>query len=139
MNTGNAGQFAYWNGPNGQGWAKQQQKRDRDHAPLTKALLELAAPQAGEHVLDIGCGSGTTTLALAERVGPAGRVLGIDISAPMLAVARSRAATHSNIELVEGDVTDYAFKPRSFDLGFSQLGVMFFADSVAAFRNIHGA
>jgi len=139
MSAGSAGQYAYWNGPNGQGWAKQREKRDRDHGALTNALLQLAAPQPGEHVLDIGCGSGTTTLALAERVGPKGGVLGIDISAPMLAVARERAAAHSNIALIEADATDYAFRPHSFDLGFSQLGVMFFPDPVAAFRNIHGA
>lgn len=139
MSAGSAGQYAYWNGPNGQGWAKQREKRDRDHGALTNALLQLAAPQPGEHVLDIGCGSGTTTLALAERIGPKGRVLGVDISAPMLAVARDRAAAHSNIELIEADATDYAFRQHSFDLGFSQLGVMFFPDPVAAFRNIHGA
>jgi SAM-dependent methyltransferase len=139
MSAERDGQYAYWNGPNGQGWAKQREKRDRDHAALTRALLEFAAPQSGEHVLDIGCGSGTTTLALAERVGPNGRVLGIDISAPMLAVARTRAASHGNVALVEADATEYAFQPRSFDLAFSQLGVMFFADPIAAFRNIHGA
>jgi SAM-dependent methyltransferase len=139
MNAEKEAQFAYWNGPNGQGWAKQRDKRDRDHAALTKALLELAVPQNGECVLDIGCGSGTTTMALAERVGPTGRVLGIDISAPMLAVARSRAASQKTVELVEADATDYAFEPHSFDLAFSQLGVMFFADPVAAFTNIHGA
>ena len=137
MSSGNTGQLAYWNGPMGQGWAKQREKRDRDHAALTKALLEIAAPQPGEQVLDIGCGSGTTTLALAERVGAKGRVLGIDISAPMLAVARNRAAEHRNVELVEADATAYPLQPRSFDLGFSQLGVMFFPDPVRAFRNIH--
>jgi len=139
MSAGGGGQFAYWNGPMGQGWAKQREKRDRDHAALTKALLELSAPQRGQHVLDIGCGSGTTTLALAGRVGPTGRVLGVDISAPMLAVARSRAVADSNVEFVEADATTHPFVPHSFDLGFSQLGVMFFPDPVAAFTNIHGA
>ena len=140
MTSGSGGQFAYWNGPMGQGWAAQREKRDRDHAPMTKALLEAAAPQPGEHVLDIGCGSGTTTLALDERVAPNGRVLGVDISKPMLAVARRRAAeTGSTAEFVDADITDHPLRPRSFDLAFSQLGVMFFPDPVAAFRNIHGA
>jgi ubiquinone/menaquinone biosynthesis C-methylase UbiE len=68
-----------------------------------------------------------TTLALAERVAPEGRALGIDISKPMLAVARSRAAeTGNTAEFVEADITHYALPARSFDLGFSQLGVMFF-------------
>jgi SAM-dependent methyltransferase len=140
MSADRDAQYAYWNGANGQGWAKQQEKRDRDHTALTKALLEIAMPQPGEHVLDIGCGSGTTTLALAERVGANGRVVGIDISKPMLNVARGRgAASHSIAEFLEADATDYAFEPGSFDLAFSQLGVMFFADPVAAFRNIHSA
>ncbi|HXJ03405.1 MAG TPA: methyltransferase domain-containing protein, partial [Micropepsaceae bacterium] len=118
-----------------------REKRDRDHAFLTATLLDRAQPRPGEHVLDIGCGSGTTTLKLAELVAPKGYVLGIDISRPMLSLARRRAtAAKSNAQFAEGDVTDYyEFEPQSFDLGFSQLGVMFFADPVAAFRNIHGA
>jgi SAM-dependent methyltransferase len=136
LSAGNAGQIAYWNGPIGKVWAKEWQKHDRNHAEITKALLALAKPQAGEHVLDIGCGSGTTTLALAERVGRNGHVLGVDISAPMLTVARARAAAESPAEFIEADVSEYALEPQSFDLAFSQFGVMFFADPVAAFGNI---
>ena len=141
MSAGNADQLAYWNGPIGEVWAKAREKRDRDHAPLTEAVMELAAPRPGEHVLDVGCGSGTTTLLLAERVKPKGYVLGIDISRPMLSVARRRGvAAKSSAFFVEGDVTDYhEFEPQSFDLAFSQLGVMFFADPVAAFTNIRRA
>ena len=138
--SGNAGQIAYWNGPIGENWAAQQVKRDRDHAPITQAVLELAAVQPGERILDIGCGSGTTTLLLSERVGASGKVLGVDLSTPMLDVAQRRArAAGSSAKFVKADVTDFAFEPQSFDLAFSQFGVMFFADPVAAFRNIHGA
>ncbi|HEX3486795.1 MAG TPA: methyltransferase domain-containing protein [Micropepsaceae bacterium] len=141
MTTDNAGQIAYWNGPNGEMWAKLREKRDRDHAFLTDALLDRSNPRPGERVLDIGCGSGTTTLKLAERVAPNGYVLGIDISRPMLGVARRRAiAAKSSALFAEGDVTDYyEFEPQSFDLAFSQLGVMFFADPVAAFANVKRA
>jgi SAM-dependent methyltransferase len=138
--AGNAAQLAYWNGLHGRIWAKEQEKRDRDHAPMTEAGLALAAPKPGERVLDIGCGSGTTTLKLAAGVAPMGQAIGIDISAPMLAVARKRAAEiKASARFIEADVTDYAFEPDSFDLAFSQFGVMFFADPVASFRNIHGA
>jgi len=138
--TGNAGQVAYWNGPIGKIWAKEPEKRDRDHAPMTETGLALAAPKPGERVLDIGCGSGTTTLALAARVGPMGEAVGVDISGPMLALARRRAAqTPDRARFVEADATDYRFEPESFDLAFSQFGVMFFADPAASFRNIHRA
>ena len=136
----NAAQIAYWNGPHGKIWAREQEKRDRDHAPMTEAGLALAAPKPGERVLDIGCGSGTTTLKLAALVAPTGEAIGVDISAPMLAVARRRAAeTTTRVRFIEADVTDYAFEPESFDLAFSQFGVMFFADPAVSFRNIHKA
>src|SRR5258708_37885529 len=133
--TGNAGQVAYWNGPHGKLWAKEQEKRDRDHARMTEAGLALAAPKPGEFVLDIGCGSGTTTLRLAARVAPSGEAVGIDISAPMLSVARRRAAeTSAHARFIEADATDYAFETESFDLCFSQFGVMFFANPAVLFR-----
>src|SRR5258708_32733539 len=106
--TGNAGQVAYWNGPHGKLWAKEQEKRDRDHAPMTEAGLALAAPKPGEFVLDIGCGSGTTTLKLAARVAPSGEAVGVHTSAPVLAVALRRAAgTKGRARLIQGDPTDY--------------------------------
>ncbi len=136
----NAAQIAYWNGPIGQAWAKYQEKRDRDHAGITGPLMEWARVKPDETVLDIGCGSGTTTLMLAERVRPGGKVVGIDLSGPMLEVARRRAdAVHSHAQFVQADVAEYGFEKHVFDLGFSQLGVMFFADPVAAFLNIRRA
>lgn len=140
MSAGNAGQVAYWNGPSGKVWAKEQVKRDRDHAEITRAVIELAAPKSGEHVLDIGCGSGTTTLLIADAVGVSGSVTGIDLSVPMLELARRRASeTGSRAMFVEADAADYAFAPKTFDLAFSQFGVMFFADPVAAFANVRNA
>src|SRR6201999_1608991 len=100
----NAAQIAYWNGPSGQAWVRAQAKRDRDHATITRAVLALAAPQPGEHVLDIGCGSGTTTMMLAEHAGAEGSATGIDISKPMLELARSRARENgSAARFVEAD------------------------------------
>ncbi|MEA2823993.1 MAG: hypothetical protein QOF03_475 [Alphaproteobacteria bacterium] len=136
----NAAQIAYWNGPHGKIWAREQEKRDRDHVPMTEAGLALAAPKPGENVLDIGCGSGTTTLKLAALVAPSGEAVGIDISGPMLAVARKRAAEiKASARFIEADATDYNFETETFDLAFSQFGVMFFADPAASFRNIRSA
>ena len=108
---------------------------------LTQVALEHAAPQPGERAIDIGCGCGATVLELASRVGPGGHVLGVDLSEPMLGLARQRtaAAGHTQVMLKQADVTSYGFAPHSFDLGFSRFGVMFFDNPVAAFANLHGA
>ena len=102
--------------------------------------MAAAAPKQGERVLDVGCGTGTTVLRLAEEVGPNGRVLGVDISEQQLALARHRvaAAGVNHAQLVLDDAATHHFAPETFDLGFSRFGVMFFADPVAAFRNIRG-
>ena len=140
MIPSNLAQLAYWNGPIGHMWAEAQEKRDRDHAPITDAVLKLAAAAPGEHVVDIGCGSGTTTLRLAQQVGAEGSVLGIDLSAPMLAVAERRARdSGSRARFIEADATDHRFEPKHFDLAFSQFGVMFFADPAASLANVFAA
>ncbi len=135
----NTQQIEYWNGPAGQRWAQLQESTDRSLAAITTALMPFAAAKAGDRVLDIGCGCGTTTLALAEAVGPYGAVTGVDISAPMLGVAQARAkAAAARIAFVEVDASTAAFKPE-FDLVFSRFGVMFFADPGAAFANIRAS
>ena len=132
--SGNQAQIDYWNGPTGEKWARHQQEMDRNLAEAADAALKLAHAQPGERVLDIGCGAGVTSLMLAETVGSSGRVLGVDVSQPMLALARSRAQAR-NIQFVEADASLYSFQPE-FDLIFSRFGVMFFVDPVAAFANI---
>src|SRR3978361_627717 len=85
---GNADQIAYWNGPGGQHWADRQQTQDILLTPVSEILIDRAGAQPGNRIVDVGCGCGATTVALAAKVGPSGRVVGIDISAPMLARAR---------------------------------------------------
>lgn len=137
--TANADQIAYWNGKSGLKWAEDQEKMDAMMQPMADVAVAAAAPAPGESVLDIGCGTGATALALADRVGPEGRVLGVDISRPMLAVARSRVGARRHLAFREADASTAAFEPASVDLVFSKFGVMFFADPEAAFRNIHRA
>ena len=133
----NAAQLEYWNGPAGERWAATWKVIDRAEAAITEELLALAAPRAGERVLDVGCGAGSPTLALRERVGPGGAVTGIDISAPLLAVARARAAG-TGVTFLEADAAVHAFRPEH-DLVFSRFGVMFFAEPEAAFANLRRA
>jgi SAM-dependent methyltransferase len=132
-----AAQLAYWNGPAGDRWATSWQMFDRAEAAISEAILARAAPAAGERVLDVGCGAGTTTLALRERVGAGGAVTGIDVSAPQLAVARARAAG-TDVAFVEADAAACPFRPEH-DLVFSRFGVMFFADPERAFANLRAA
>ncbi len=136
----NADQIAYWNSDVALRWSAQQERLDAVFAPLTEAALDHAAPGAGQAVLDVGCGCGASVLALARRVGPKGKVTGVDVSKPMLELAAKRvgAEQHGNVELVLADAAAYPFAPGAFDLAFSRFGVMFFADPAAAFANIRG-
>lgn len=136
----NADQIAYWNARTGETWARLQDLLDRQLEPLGRAALQKLAPQPGWRVLDVGCGCGQTSLALAEAVGPDGAVLGVDISEPMLAVGRRRADDQrlKNLIFRQADAQIEPFAPE-FDGIFSRFGVMFFADPQAAFRNLWAA
>jgi SAM-dependent methyltransferase len=132
-----AEQAAYWNGPGGDGWLAAYERIQRSLADIGDIGLAAAAPQQGEHVIDIGCGTGGTTAALAHAVGIAGHVLGVDISETLIEAARSHRL--ENATFVVGDAATHPFKAEAYDLVFSRFGVMFFADPVAAFRNIRHA
>ena len=134
----NAEQIRYWNETLGPRWVEMEELLDAQIAPLGLSAMERARAARGERALDVGCGCGQTSLQLAERVGPAGRVLGIDVSAPMLARARARAAGRANLDFAEADAQTHRFE-RDGDLVFSRFGVMFFADPPAAFANLHRA
>lgn len=135
--TANKAQIDYWNGPTGEKWAKHNGETDRGLAEAANAVLKLAGARSGERVLDIGCGAGVSSFSLAELVGPGGHVTGLDVSRPLLALARSRTSA-TNIDFIEADAALYPFKSE-YDLIFSRFGVMFFVDPVAAFRNIRNA
>jgi SAM-dependent methyltransferase len=135
----NADQIAYWNGAGGQRWADRQPVQDILLQPIADLLIDRASIRAGERVLDVGCGSGSTTFAFARAVGPSGHVMGIDISAPMLARAREVTPVGAPVEFALADATIHSFAPENFDLLASRFGVMFFADPALSFANMRKA
>ncbi|WP_426442809.1 class I SAM-dependent methyltransferase [Bradyrhizobium genosp. P] len=135
----NADQIAYWNGPGGQRWADRQAVQDIVLQPVLDALLDRAQPKAGEHVLDVGCGSGASTKAFANKVGPSGRLFGIDVSGPMLERARQSTPKDAPVDYALADATVYPFDPAGFDLLASRFGVMFFAEPAVSFANLRKA
>ncbi len=136
----NADQIKYWNESSGAKWVAMQERLDEQLRPFGRAVMDHVPIPDDARVLDIGCGCGGTTLELARRASQ-GSVLGVDISAPMLARARERAMTEqvNNIRLLESDAQTHVFEPAEFDLAFSRFGVMFFDDPAAAFANIRRA
>ena len=135
----NADQIKYWNGEGGQRWADRQPVQDILLQPVADILIDRASIKPGERILDVGCGSGSTTFAFARAVGPNGHVTGIDISAPMLSRAREVTPSGAPVAFILGDATVHSFAPDSFDLLASRFGVMFFADPALSFSNMHRA
>ncbi|HUH02551.1 MAG TPA: class I SAM-dependent methyltransferase [Kofleriaceae bacterium] len=134
-------QAEYWDGEAGQKWADEHQRLDSLLRPLGLAAIDQLAPAPGEAVIDLGCGFGATALELGRRVTATGRVLGIDLSGPQLAVAResARAAQLDHVCFEHADVSTYDFAGSRHHAAFSRFGVMFFADPVAAFSTVRGA
>ncbi|MEU0781802.1 methyltransferase domain-containing protein [Streptomyces sp. NPDC006173] len=133
-------QAARWNGPSGNAWVEAQDVVDTLYRPLQDLLVEAVPEGRGGRVLDVGCGTGGTTVAVARRLGPEGRCVGVDISGPMLDAARVRAEREDvPVSFVRGDAQDHAFEAGVFDTVVSRFGVMFFEDSVRAFANLRRA
>lgn len=132
QSNANSDQVDYWNAQAGATWAELQDRLDRQLEPLGLEAMSALGPKAGERILDIGCGCGQTSLELAEA---GASVLGVDVSEPMLAVARQRAAGR-DVAFEAADAQEFPFPPASFDAAFSRFGVMFFGDPPAAFANI---
>jgi SAM-dependent methyltransferase len=137
----NRDQAALWNDASGPIWVDMQGVLDTVLAPFESMLVDRACPGTGGAVLDVGCGAGATTLAMARRLGPAGCCLGVDISAPLVAAAeaRRRAEGLASAAFIEADAQTHAFDAEGFDAVISRFGVMFFDDPPAAFANIRRA
>jgi len=130
----NDAQREYWNGPGGNVWVEAQDHMDRMLAPISDLGLAKAAALDGERIIDVGCGCGATSLALA-RSGAG--VWGVDISAPMIARAKARAAEGdvNNVAFSVADASNQTYTP-DHHLVFSRFGVMFFEDPKHAFATI---
>jgi SAM-dependent methyltransferase len=137
MANDNSAQIAEWNGALGEKWAEEQETLDGLTAPFGEAAIRAADPRPGEQVIDIGCGCGASSLSLARAVGEGGRVLGVDVSRPMLEVARRRgeAAGLDNLTFEQADASS-AVLPGGQDLLYSRFGVMFFAAPAPAFAHL---
>ena len=137
----NAAQIEHWNGQAGDTWVALQDRLDAQLEPLGRATMDRPRRGWASARSTSGCGTGQATLALAKRVGPEGSALGVDISRPMLELARARAGAASarNAHFEQADAQTHSFAPGAFDYAFSRFGVMFFADPVAAFANVRAA
>jgi SAM-dependent methyltransferase len=133
-------QAALWNTTSGCAWVENQPLLDQLLQPFEDTLMDAIRSGSSTRLLDIGCGTGSTTLAAARLLGQQGRCTGIDISEPMLALARSRAEReHLAVNFICADAQTHAFDANSFDTIISRFGVMFFDDPTAAFANLRRA
>jgi ubiquinone/menaquinone biosynthesis C-methylase UbiE len=133
-------QTKLWNGPAGRSWVDAQPLLDQILKPFEDVLVAALSSESGSSVLDVGCGTGSTTLALTRLSGPVGRCTGIDISEPMIAAARARAERERTpASFICADAQTYAFEPESVDAIVSRFGVMFFDDPARAFANLRRA
>jgi ubiquinone/menaquinone biosynthesis C-methylase UbiE len=144
--SANAAQAKRWNGAGGQYWIVHRERHLAEHRHLIPHLFSAANISPGECVLDVGCGCGATTIEAASAArtsqsGAGGCAIGLDLSAPMLKVARqlARQAGIPNIGFVQGDAQTCPLRPDSCDVVISSFGVMFFDDPAAAFGHIAAA
>lgn len=136
----NEEQSALWNGTAGRAWIEAQPLLDEVLKPFADLLVLAVAAKSARCVLDVGCGTGATSLAVARLLGVNGHCIGVDISEPMIAVARARAARDSSTaSFIRADAQDLSFESARFDMIISRFGVMFFADPVSALANLRCA
>jgi SAM-dependent methyltransferase len=129
-----------WNGPLFEVWIEYRDLVAESLRGHSEAALAATPPRQGDRVLDIGCGLGDTTVRLAELVGPVGHAHGVDVAERMIetAIDESSASGLENVSFAICDVENTKFD-QEFDYAFSRMGTMFFANPVAALRNVREA
>jgi SAM-dependent methyltransferase len=140
LDPSNAEQAGDWDGEEGEYWARYHQEHERLLGVFDTVLLNSSGLRSDDRVLEVGCGTGATTRALAARAVD-GSVCGVDLSGPMLQIAKEAADRDGirNVEFVQGDAQVFPFEAGSFDLAVSRMGCMFFGDPATAFANIRRA
>ncbi len=133
----NQEQGANWNSKTGQAWVNNDLKMDLHLEVITTLLFKEFETLGNKHVLDVGCGSGTTSKLLSDQVGSTGSVEGVDISKPLLELAQAKYGTIENIRFTNADAQSFEFKKSFYDQIVSRFGVMFFENPIAAFTNMH--
>ena len=139
MEETNKKQRDFWSGKGGDIWVEKQNAMDVMLEPLGNAALAKLPKNLGRHVIDIGCGCGSTTLSIAEQLNESAKITGVDISEPMLDQAK-KVASEKNLSNVDFQVMDIQTEldiEGKYSAAFSRFGVMFFENPVIAFKNIN--
>ena len=136
----NSDEIDFWNGPQGKNWVVENRLTDLMYEPFGDKTIERAELTPGERILDIGCGCGTTTLKLARLLAPDGDITALDISTLMLSIASERTKSAAvPVKIINADAESYKLVPGTFDVMFSQFGLMFFRNPQKAFDNFHAS
>ena len=134
----NQEQKEFWNEKKGEIWVSLESKIDKMLGPLGDQAIKILKPKVGEKILDIGCGTGSTSQTLSKFVGESGIITGIDISKPILNFAQKQKENKriKNINFIQADAQNHKFSDLNYDAVFSRFGIMFFEDPISAFKNI---
>jgi ubiquinone/menaquinone biosynthesis C-methylase UbiE len=132
------GQSQDWDETEAEHWVAQERRYEAMLAPFGLRMLDAVALAQGESVLDVGCGSGSTSLEVGRRTGPGGSVLGVDVSPAMIGRARQRAAEEGlvHVRFEQGDAQTHPLSDGRFDAVLSRFGLQHFTDPPAAFANL---
>ncbi|MDC3024329.1 class I SAM-dependent methyltransferase [Alphaproteobacteria bacterium] len=129
-------QYIYWN-KYVHYWLKYDDAINKKFENITEILISSLDLSKANNILDVGCGSGCTTKIISDKLNSAGKVLGMDLSLPMLKLLKKKYKQIKNIKTIQSDAQSYNFKKGSFEIVLSRFGLMFFENPYSAFINIY--